>query len=195
MAKKTYKPTMLTQEAYNTLNNARIYLQKRTSSRITFNDTISEFIGKKLALMELEPTLREYIFSFVEQISKSSEIRGVILYGSVAKGTSGKFSDIDLFIMIEGDEQAFYEKTARAAFENTEKIHKELLSKGIYSSISPLILSLKRLSEFSPLFLDILDYGIVLYDRKNTADDFLSSLRKIKHKRLKIAGVEVLEWT
>ncbi len=192
--KKTYKPTMLTQEAYNTLNSAREFLQKQTPTKVTFNDTIAEFIGKKLILIKLEPTLREYISSFVEHISKSSALMGIILYGSVAKGTYGKFSDIDLFIVVDRDEQNFYKVVVKAALEDTEEIHRKLLSEDMYMSISPLILPLKKLEEFSPLFLDVLDYGIVLYDKENTISSFFSSLKRVKHRRLKIAGVEVLEW-
>ena len=194
MVKKAYKPTMLTLEAYNVLDKARRDLRTHSAARVTFNDVINEFVKKQLVFYNLEPSIKEHIRSFVSEVSRASALKGVILFGSVAKGNHGEYSDIDLFMMVEGNELAFYRRVVRPALNSIWSKREAISGKGPHLNISPLIVSVSRLKFFSPIFLDILDYGLVLYDRDDTASDFLDSLRKIKHKRTNIAGAEVLEW-
>jgi predicted nucleotidyltransferase len=194
MLKKEYKPTLLTIESYNILKNAKRDLSEHSAGRVTFTDVINEYVKKQLVLQHLESSVKDYIYSFVNESSKAPQLKGVILFGSMAKGNYNKFSDIDLFMMIDGDERAFYEKVIKGVINEIEKKRKALVDGGWYLRISPLIMSLTRISRFTPIFLDVLDYGITLYDRDNTANDFLNSLRKIKHKRINISGEEVLEW-
>ncbi len=142
----------------------------------------------------MDEQIKDYIYSFVNEISRENALKAVILFGSVAKGTYTMYSDIDLFVIIDGNEFNFYNGTVKNAMNKIEKKHEKLIKREIYLSIIPMIVPLSRTKEFSPIFLDILDYGIVLYDRDHTAKNFIDTLSGIIHTRKNIECVEVLEW-
>ncbi len=194
MVKKEYKPTMLTLESYNILDKARKELGSKSASRVTFNDVIKEFVKKRLIVEELDTAIRDYIYGFIDSIKNTNELKGAVLFGSVAKGTYNKYSDIDMFLVTKGNESEFYNKCVKPAINSLESEQDKLIKKDLYLNISPLIISINKLDNFSPVFFDVLDYGIILYDNDDTIKNFFVSLRKIKHRRLNIGGTEVVEW-
>ncbi len=194
MTQKEYKPMMLTLESYNVLDMARKSMRAGSAMRVTFNDVINEFVRKKLIYDGLDVAIKDYLSSFINEVSDSAALKGVVLFGSVAKGSYNKYSDVDLFMVVDGGERDFYNRVIKTALDKTEPKHKRLIDKDLYLHISPLLVSVSKLKDFSPVFLDVLDYGIILYDRDDTVNNFLSSLRKIKHRRINVAGTEVLEW-
>lgn len=194
MAKKEYKPTMLTLESYNILDEAKRFLRRNSATRVTFSAVIKEFVQKRLILENLDPQVKDYIYSFINEMAIMPCVKGVVLFGSVAKGDWNKYSDIDLFIVVNENELAFYNGIFKAAIDKMETKHRQLIDKDLYLDINPLIISIPRLNDFSSVFLDVLDYGIVLYDIDGTMEKFLNSLRMIRHKRVNTSGVEVLEW-
>ncbi|WP_414838315.1 nucleotidyltransferase domain-containing protein [Candidatus Nanosalina sp. VS9-1] len=50
----------------------------------------------------LEETAREWAEKFYENSGLKDEIRSIILFGSVARGTAGPNSDVDILILVEG---------------------------------------------------------------------------------------------
>ena len=58
-----------------------------------------------------------------------------------------------------------------------------LIKRGLSLFISPLILTPADLEVLNPLYFEIADYGIVLFQRGSTVSEFLDKIAKIKHKR------------
>jgi predicted nucleotidyltransferase len=100
---------------------------------------------------ELEAKAAAAAASWVERLRRIPEVRRVILYGSLAKGTFGEGSDVDL--AVEG---------------LPAELHYRLASEleGESESESEPRLDLERWEEFSPGFREVvLSYGKVLYER------------------------------
>jgi predicted nucleotidyltransferase len=103
----------------------------------------------------------------------------VVLYGSVARGTMRHDSDVDLLIVardlpagrlnrvkeFEAVEDAVGEELSRAA------------SRGIHTSVSPVVKTPEEVTAGSPLFLDMVEDARVLYDRQGFFAQRLARLR------------------
>ena len=70
----------------------------------------------------------------------------------------------------------------------------ELMKKGLPSFISPVLLSVDELRKFRPFYLDLADYGVILYERDHFLSDFIYETKRIRHKRELINNTEVLLW-
>jgi predicted nucleotidyltransferase len=112
----------------------------------------------------------------------------VVLYGSVARGTMRHDSDIDLLIVardlpagrlnrvkeFEAVEEAVGEELRRAA------------SRGIHTSLSPVLKTPEEVTAGSPLFLDMVEDARVLYDHQHFFAQRLTRL----HDRLSELGAK-----
>jgi len=89
------------------------------------------------------------------------DLHSIILFGSYARGTAQKYSDIDILIILK-----------RKFKDWTERIDLEIeLRKKLYRTVgqvSPKTASINELEEalenFNPLILNILDSGLPLFD-------------------------------
>ena len=89
------------------------------------------------------------------------ELRSIVLFGSYARGTAQKYSDIDILIILD-----------RKFTDWTERMNLEIeLRKKLYRTVgqvSPKTASIDELEEalegFNPLILIILDSGLPLFD-------------------------------
>jgi predicted nucleotidyltransferase len=110
---------------------------------------------------------KSYAISFVSFIMKNpklaTKIDMIILYGSVAKSTSFKDSDIDIFIESEKSTEKF-RKDIDLALKDFHRSKEAIIFKltGIDNEIKPKI---GRLDEWPDLKRSILSDGIVLWGR------------------------------
>ncbi len=105
----------------------------------------------------------------------------LVLYGSVGRQTPNYESDIDILIIAEqlprGRMRRIQEFTR--VEENLNDEFERLYKKGIYTTLSPIIKSKEEVLFGSPLFLDMIDDSIILYDKENF---FKNYLKKFKRK-------------
>lgn len=105
----------------------------------------------------------------------------LVLYGSVGRQTPNYESDIDILIIVEqlprGRMRRIQEFTR--VEENLNDEFERLYKKGIYTTLSPIIKSKEEVLFGSPLFLDMIDDSIILYDKENF---FKNYLKKFKRK-------------
>jgi predicted nucleotidyltransferase len=110
---------------------------------------------------------KSYAISFVSFIMKNpklaSKIARIMLYGSVAKSTSGKDSDVDVFIEPEKSTEKF-RKDIDLALKEFYRSKEAIIFKlaGIDNEIKPKI---GRLDDWPDLKRSILSDGIVLWGR------------------------------
>ncbi len=104
----------------------------------------------------------------------------LVLYGSVARGTAKKYSDIDLILIVENI--SYTEAMNRFLLvENLLKKSTEFLSTskmGYSPEVKPIIFSREEASESRYIFLDVVNDGIILYDRNDFFKERLDKLRK-----------------
>jgi predicted nucleotidyltransferase len=103
------------------------------------------------------------------------------IFGSVARGTSSPYSDIDLIIISENLPSG-RTKRINEFIENIEiKIEgkiKEMKKKGIFTALSPIIKTPEEVKKGSFLFLDMIEDSIILYDRDNFFKNYLMELKE-----------------
>ena len=110
------------------------------------------------------------------------------IFGSVARGEARVDSDIDLLIIAKELPSSRIKRVE--IFESVEdKLQKyidKLYDEGIYTYFSPIILTCEEASKVPPIFLDMVEDSILIYDK----DKFLENLLKKIYKRLQELGAE-----
>ena len=188
-----FKQTLLTEEAYSELSEFKQIIEQITGRRSSFTEVIKQTAGKQLTLLKMDQDIKNYIMHFVDLIDENPHTLGVILYGSITKNSFSKFSDIDLAIITDSKfiEYQEYLNLKRREVNSYQDI---LIKRGLSLFISPLILTPADLEVLNPLYFEIADYGIVLFQRGNTVPEFLDKIAKIKHKRKNTKSGEMLLW-
>ncbi|QIW22759.1 nucleotidyltransferase domain-containing protein [Sulfolobus sp. S-194] len=109
----------------------------------------------------------------------------VVVYGSVARGDSRKDSDIDLLLVIRDLPKTLTERIM--LFEKVEnKLESEiegLMNEGYYVAFSPIMKTPEEAIRFSPLYMDMTEDAVILYDKDNF---FRKILEETKQKLQKL---------
>jgi|GEM_PF-6148896 predicted nucleotidyltransferase len=191
-----YKTVLLNSEAYSKMRKAKEAMANKTKSKISFSDLVNETFGKDIELLGLDSGLLAYVKDACNSIKKRDYVKGIILFGSVARGTYNEHSDIDLFIVV--DDKISPIEALESVAEIARRLGKtasSLRAKRLPSSLNPMVVQSRQLAEVKSIYLDILDYGIVIYDPDGEMKEFMDSLRLVKHKRQYTEYGEVLEWS
>jgi len=112
----------------------------------------------------------------------------VVLYGSVARGDCTPSSDVDLLIVAEG-----LPPSRRARNRMLVEIEEELFPvfallyrSGRYIDVSTKIKTPEEAARFTPLYLDMTEDAVLLYDR----DGFFQGVLERLRERLKELGAQ-----
>jgi len=110
---------------------------------------------------------------------REDKIISCALFGSVARGEANPYSDIDLLIVCQKRSLNSTEKFTKIMFklEKAEE-YKKLLSMGLRPDPYPILTTPRELSKNPLILLDILDHGIILYDKANFLKQKLQKLKE-----------------
>lgn len=189
-----YKTIMLDADSYAKLAKVKAVMRKRLGRKIGFNGAISELISGRFEFLEIDDELKGFISRFAEKASTFPFVLGVMLFGSVAKGSYNEYSDIDILILTrskKGEDMDIVMKTIAGMKDEGYR----LMDRNLPSLVSLVFLDLKDIKAFRPFYLDLADYGIILYEEGHLLSDFVYSLKRKKHVRENIDNVEVLTWS
>lgn len=122
---------------------------------------------------------------------KAKEVLGdrlvsVALFGSVARGQAGPGSDIDLFVVLQESPSGMLSRR-RLLDPVRESLTPELerfWKQGIYVDFVEVIRTRSEAGEYHPLYLDMSQEAILLYDR----DRFLETLLVMVKEQLEREG-------
>lgn len=179
---------------YAKLSKLKAEINSERNLHMKFSDLFEELIRRSTGLYLFESELRSALKSLTERLSNYESVLGIILFGSVAKLNFNPNSDIDVFVLVD--------KFSSSTFDYIEKImlsvemnHFEpLIENKLPSQFSPFICSKDTIQAVSPIFFDIADYGIVLYDKGTTASDFVRYYLSIHHSREFNEYGQILTW-
>lgn len=104
----------------------------------------------------------------------------VCLYGSLARGQVQRGSDVDLFIVVQGEQkeaEELWTTAHRALYETPE--YEALTQQGIWPALSPFIVTQAFLAAETPwLLLEVQDHGLILYDPQGVLARKLEAVRQ-----------------
>ena len=104
----------------------------------------------------------------------------VVVYGSVSRGDHRSDSDVDLLIVIKDlpktitERMMLFEKIESKIEDDIDK----LMDEGYYVTFSPIMKTPEEAVRFSPLYMDMTDDAIILYDRDNFFGNVLEKTRE-----------------
>ena len=118
------------------------------------------------------------------QESLGGRLFAVILFGSVARREATQYSDIDLLIVVDRLEKgrlhraAMLEKPDRAVQGDLMA----LWEKGIYTDVVPVLKSAGEAERIVPLYLDLVEDGIILFEKDKFFTRILNRLQQSLHR-------------
>jgi predicted nucleotidyltransferase len=103
----------------------------------------------------------------------------VVVYGSVARGSPKKDSDIDILIVADSlPESRMKRQELFLEIESPiEPIINDLWDKGFYTDFSPIILSVNEALRIRPIYLDMVEDAVILYDKNGFFSKVMDRLR------------------
>ena len=190
---KYNKPLLIDADAQSILRAARDTLTRESCKKATFSSTIKELLGKYVKFLSLPDDVRRYVAAFVDSVSKEEGVLGLLLFGSVARGTYNKNSDIDILMVVKEDKIKYYDIENEAKMR-VEKLREPLLQRGCHLRISTTVLDIEDIKKFHPIYIHFLLDGVILYEKNFMLTDFLNSIRKIDYQRNFTEKGEELRW-
>lgn len=141
-----------------------------------------------------KPLIDRYVKTLVNSLKDN--ILGIVLFGSVARGTATANSDIDMLVLLKKKNKKIINKLIKINIESYYwKENQKLLKRKIYTKIFDIKKTEPELRENPLLLLDILDHGIVLYDPQNRMNQLLTDLaKKLKELGAKKVVFEDGKW-
>jgi len=103
----------------------------------------------------------------------------VVLYGSVGRGDAGPDSDVDLFIVAEELPRSISARhdQVRPAYEALRGRIRQLQERGFNADISWIVKTRTEADRRSPLYLDMTEDAILLYDKEGFFAQVLERMR------------------
>ncbi len=126
----------------------------------------------------LQHLAREYTEALKETLG--DRLVSVALFGSVARGEAGSTSDIDLFVVLEEAPTGMRRRRAllEPARERLTPALEALWQQGIYTDFVEIIRSREEARRFHPVYLDMTEEAIILYDKNAFFAGLLERLRR-----------------
>lgn len=127
-------------------------------------------------------------YATAAQESLGDNLVSLALYGSVARCQATSSSDIDLFVVLQEAPLGMLNRRRllQPVRESLTAELEDLWEQGIYADFIEVIRSQTEAQQFHPLYLDMSQEAVLLYDR----DRFLEALLERVRERLQRSGAE-----
>ena len=126
--------------------------------------------------------VKTYLDKFITGLDTRLGITGIVLYGSVARGTAKTDSDINL-LFITGDIRGTMEEICRRKNAMAEDFRRFLASTKLHTYINDFVVDGYELKARKPFGLSVANDGIILYDVDNQTQCYLSRLKAESKKK------------
>ncbi|MDW8061215.1 MAG: nucleotidyltransferase domain-containing protein [Nitrososphaerota archaeon] len=107
-----------------------------------------------------------------------------MVFGNVARGTARKDSDLDILIVVEDLPRARFDRLALylEAEKRLDPLLDELLINGYAISITPILKSREEAKRIKPVYLDMTEDAIIVYDKDGFFKSILAKTRSLLSK-------------
>jgi len=145
---------------------------------------------------EIAQTLIELAKKFAHrlQVAWGENLVSVVLYGSVARSECHKDSDVDLLVIAEKLPKSRLERT-RLLLQQRETLRDEVLSleeRGYHPRLSCIAKTREEAEYHSPLYLDMTEDALILYDKgaffQGVLDEMRARMREYGSRRIWLEG-------
>ncbi|MEM3637636.1 MAG: nucleotidyltransferase domain-containing protein [Conexivisphaerales archaeon] len=120
-------------------------------------------------------------------------LKGLILFGSVARGKARPESDLDLIVVAEGMPERYGDRVRKtlSMLSSLETIKRETYYKkmALHPNIDLILIDKKEFGIPSAFYLDVVMEGIIMFERENFIKDTLEKIRT-EFKKIGAARVE-----
>ena len=153
----------------------------RVAIRSCFGDDWRSKVPQKQFVALIESALGSMLSGYQRRLE------GAVLYGSVARGTAKETSDIDIIALVEGLPESYGERVREAAqMVRGVPVRAEGEPPGAFHDLGFVLLRPSELEEPYPFLLDVVNDGVILYDRDGSTAE---KLLKIKREFEKMGAV------
>lgn len=143
-----------------------------------------------LSQAELNASLRDLAKRYAAKAHETlgDQLVSIALYGSVARDQAGPGSDIDLFVVLNEAPPGMLARRhlLDPVRESLTPDLERLWRQGIYADFVEVIRTRPEARQFHPLYLDMSQEAILLFDRDNFLENLLAKVRE----HLKSGGAE-----
>lgn len=142
---------------------------------------------------EAQATLRALAQAFCERLRAEwgDNLVSVVLYGSVARSDCEKNSDIDLLIVAEDLPRRPRDLRYQMLIPMEDALHDEIAAlreQGYNAHISAVIKRRDEATHHSPLYLDMTEDAVLLYDKDGFFAGVLEEMRALGSRRVWLKG-------
>ena len=176
------------------LMNLKSTVSRKKGRPVNFTELLEDMIRRPLGTLLIDSILMDAIKHLIKQISQNDNIHGVILFGSVAKGVYHTYSDVDLFVLAKKADSDTFDYLEKATRQTEKEFFTLLKNNKLPLHFSPFIYSLDKVDVLIPIFFDIADNGLILFDRNLAASEFIDKYMSIPHSRKFTESGEILKW-
>ena len=118
---------------------------------------------------------------FIGRLSELAKVRAVVAIGSRVRGGWRPWSDIDLLIVAEGLPRGRFKRIAM--FCELEDELEPLLERvreehGVAAFLSPVLKTPEEAERLRPLYLDMVEDAVIVYDRGGFFENVLARLKR-----------------
>ena len=121
--------------------------------------------------------IKEYYKLILEYFG--DDLISLVVFGSVARGTARKDSDVDMLIIVSRELPKSRLKRSLLLSKLEDKLDdllNRLLDKGYAITFSPILKTVDEAKNFSPLYLDMIYDAIIIYDKNRFFQKILNKL-------------------
>lgn len=136
---------------------------------------------------------RNLLNDFVEILKERfrDHLISVVVFGSVARNMANEYSDIDVCIVLRDLPKSNY-KRSKMIFPCIKELKKKdsynfICQSGYYSEISPIIYTPEEIVDTKPIFIDMVDDAVLIYDDGT----FKRKLNKLKRRMEELGSKKI----